>query len=267
MQLDLRRGALFDASALDYDRYRPGYPAEAIGTVVSLSGLKSSSRLLEIGCGTGKATVHFASRGFMIECVDPGQRLIALARHNCRRWPNVTFRNGSFESVHLEAQHYDLVYSAQAFHWVDPRIRLPKTAALLPANGSLALLYNYPGKAKDGVLRLLNEAIEEESDGRLEAWDYAAELTALKREIRACGLFRGIKLLRYRWTNRYSAEGYTGLFRTYSDFLSLSRRTQERVLHRIRMMIRANGGYIDRPYDCVLIHAHRNRVPRSPAPS
>ena len=257
MTIDRRRGALFEASAFDYDLYRPSYPLEVIREAVSLSNLRSSSRLLEIGCGTGKATLPFASRGFMIDCIDPGKRLIDFARQNCRAWPNASFTRGTFEEVRLEPRYYDLVYSAQAFHWVDPGIRLRKAADALVERGSLALLYNYPGKTKDRVVPLLNDAIEEASGGMLKAWDYGDEIADWTREIGSSGLFRGIRLLRHQWMQSYNAERYTGLFRTYSDFLSLPRPARRKVLQRIREVIQGNGGSLCRSYDCVLIHAQK----------
>jgi hypothetical protein len=45
--------AAFDDAALDFDRYRPGYPCEAIAALIDLSGLGAGSRLLEAG-GTVK---------------------------------------------------------------------------------------------------------------------------------------------------------------------------------------------------------------------
>ncbi len=258
VRVDRRRAGLFEASALDYDLYRPGYPFVVVSRIVSLARLRSSSRLLEVGCGTGKATVHFASRGFTIDCVDPGQRLIAFARHNCRAWQNVTFTRATFEEIPLEESRYDLVYSAQAFHWVDPEIRVAKAARLLRDGGSLALIYNYPGKVRDPVVQRLSEAIEEESGGKLKAWDYAQEVNDWRREIGATGLFGPVRVLEHRWKQDYSAEGYTGLFRTYSDFLSLPPRVRQRILRRIREFIRDNGGSICRWYDCVVVHARKS---------
>jgi SAM-dependent methyltransferase len=82
--VDIKRGKLFESSALDYDQFRPSYPDKIINELVSLSNLRSSSRLLEVGCGTGKATVRLAARGYLIDCVDPGKSLIAFAKRNCR---------------------------------------------------------------------------------------------------------------------------------------------------------------------------------------
>jgi SAM-dependent methyltransferase len=257
LKIDHRRGALFESAALDYDQYRPGYPNIIVNEVVSLSCLTSSSRLLEIGCGTGKATVQFASRGYMIDCIDPGRRLVSFAKRNCRSWPNATFNVGRFEEMDPGQVDYDLVLSAQAFHWVDPRVRLFKVTRLLKSGGSLALLYNYPGRKKDRVMEFLTDAIREESGGRLESWDYIEDVAGWKKEIADSGLFCHIGIVRHRWMYRYSAETYAGLFRTYSDFLSLPRSVQKRVLERMRGIILTNGGSVHRSYDSILIHARK----------
>ena len=48
-----------------YDRSRPGYPASLVDEVVSYAGLTAGDAVLEVGCGTGKATVPFAAREFV----------------------------------------------------------------------------------------------------------------------------------------------------------------------------------------------------------
>jgi hypothetical protein len=43
-----RRKESFDVAALDYARYRSGYPAEVVEDVVTASRLRPGSRVLEI---------------------------------------------------------------------------------------------------------------------------------------------------------------------------------------------------------------------------
>jgi len=57
---------IFDQAALDYDEVRPGYPEELIEDVISISDIPKDGRILEIGCGTGQATISFARRGYSI---------------------------------------------------------------------------------------------------------------------------------------------------------------------------------------------------------
>ena len=52
-----------------YDRARPVYPPDVFDDVVTLAGLGEGARVLEIGCGTGQATLPLAERGFEVTCI------------------------------------------------------------------------------------------------------------------------------------------------------------------------------------------------------
>ena len=80
---------IFDEAAPLYDEARPGYPDELFDDVVSLSGIPFEGRILEIGCGTGQATVPFARRGYHVLCIELGENMAALARRNLRMYPQV----------------------------------------------------------------------------------------------------------------------------------------------------------------------------------
>jgi SAM-dependent methyltransferase len=51
------RRTTFDAVADDYDRVRPGYLEQVLDDLVELAALSPGARLVEVGCGTGQATV------------------------------------------------------------------------------------------------------------------------------------------------------------------------------------------------------------------
>ena len=55
--MELRK--IFDEDVVNYDRYRPGYPEALFADVRAYAGLTADSRLLEIGVGTGQATLPF----------------------------------------------------------------------------------------------------------------------------------------------------------------------------------------------------------------
>src|SRR5437762_2398315 len=56
----------FDSTAERYDAARPAYPEELFDDLVDLTGLQPGARLLEVGCGTGKATLPLLRRGFSV---------------------------------------------------------------------------------------------------------------------------------------------------------------------------------------------------------
>ena len=77
-----RLSRTFDEDAELYDRARPGYPPELYDDLMDLVGAGPGSRVLEVGCGTGQATVPLAARGFRITAVEAGPNMAALARRN-----------------------------------------------------------------------------------------------------------------------------------------------------------------------------------------
>ena len=87
----------FDAGARLYDRFRPGYPEPLFEDLVQLSGIPEGGRILEIGPGTGLATMPLARRGFSILGLELGASMARLCRKNCREFPNVEILNVAFE--------------------------------------------------------------------------------------------------------------------------------------------------------------------------
>ncbi len=133
----------FGMIAEQYDAARPGYPAAVIDTVLAPFEAGTPLHVLEIGCGSGQATRLFAERGHDIVATDLSADLVATAQQRLAAFPNVRFATGAFEELALSDSAFDLVISAQAFHWIDPAVGLPKAARLLKPHGRLALFWNF----------------------------------------------------------------------------------------------------------------------------
>ena len=133
-------GEVFDSVAEDYDVVRQGYPAVLVDAAILRGGLASGSRVLEVGCGTGKLTEVLAAHHLNVDAVDPGPRMIELAKRRVGGNDDVRFHIGRFEDVALPEAAFDALFSATAFHWVDPHISWTKAASHLRPGGLLALL-------------------------------------------------------------------------------------------------------------------------------
>ena len=115
-----RYGQVFDEIAAEYDRHRPAYPDELIDQACRVAGIGSGDRVLEVGCGSGQLTRGLVARGLHVTALEPGQSLIALARQNLAGAGEVEFVNAQFEEALLPRERFAAVFSASAFHWVDP---------------------------------------------------------------------------------------------------------------------------------------------------
>ena len=133
-------GKVFDEIAIDYHRHRPGYPDKLIDYACEIAGLESGDRVLELGCGSGQLTRALVARGFRVTALEPGEQLIALAKQNAKGPGIAEFVHAKFEAAVLPKGHYKAVFSASAFHWIDPDVSWQKAAELLIPGGIFALI-------------------------------------------------------------------------------------------------------------------------------
>jgi SAM-dependent methyltransferase len=132
-------GETFNTVASIYDAQRTGYPEALFDDLLEICRLEPDHRVLEVGCGTGQATVGFAARGLRVVAIDPGDRLLDVARPKFVEFPNVQFEIGSFEDWPLGERTFHLVAAAQSWHWVRPEVGFEKASRALSLGGHLAI--------------------------------------------------------------------------------------------------------------------------------
>ncbi|MFZ1996994.1 MAG: class I SAM-dependent methyltransferase, partial [Solirubrobacteraceae bacterium] len=132
------RRLVFGEVAELYDRHRPTYPPALIDDLIAAAGLDGSQPVLEVGAGTGKATVLFAVRGIPVVAVEPSAEMAAVAGRNGGRFAHVEIEQSDFETWDPRARRFPLVFSAQAWHWVTPAVGRVKARDVLLPRGILA---------------------------------------------------------------------------------------------------------------------------------
>ena len=91
-----------------------------------------SSRVIEIGCGTGLFTAAFAQSGADIVAVDISRDLLEIAAQ--RNLTNVRFVGKNFEDCELEGP-FDAAIGSSVLHHLDIERALPKIFSLLKPGG------------------------------------------------------------------------------------------------------------------------------------
>ncbi|MDJ0769001.1 MAG: class I SAM-dependent methyltransferase [Ilumatobacter sp.] len=129
----------FGADAERYDRTRPGYP-EAL--VDWLTG-DTPGRAVDVGCGTGQLSRLLRDAGWNVVGVEIDPRMADVARGH-----GIDVQVAAFEEWSGTGP-FDLVTSAQAWHWIDPAIGYDKAASLLRPGGRLAMIWNSYGYDAD----------------------------------------------------------------------------------------------------------------------
>lgn len=144
-------GRLFDEVPDLYDRVRPGYPPEAIADLVAITDLPDRARILEVGCGTGQATVPLAELGHDITAVEPGAGLARLTRARVASFPDVDIEISTFEDWDPRGRRFDLLVAAASWHWVDPSIGWRRAHDILRPGGWMAILGNAVVRPPDAL--------------------------------------------------------------------------------------------------------------------
>ena len=134
---DLRAG--FDRAAEDYQRTRPVCPPALFDDLIALAGLESGDRVLEIGCGTGQATLPLAERGLAVTAVELGAELAAIARLRLAAFPAAEVMTSAFEEWPPRGAPFDAVVAVSSLHWIDPHLRYAKPHELLRPGGAMAV--------------------------------------------------------------------------------------------------------------------------------
>lgn len=254
----------FDQVPVLYDRSRPTYPTQMFDDLVALARLPEAARLIEIGCGTGQATLPLAERGYSITCVELGEQLAAVARAKLLRFPAVEVVNADFETWQPERGGFDAVLAFTAIHWIAPDVRYTKAASLLRDHGMLGVVateHVLPPNGDDFFLDVQEdyEAIVPDDPATKAGGPRPPDtIPDLSGEISASGRFRDVASRRYVWDVVYTAQGYIDVLNTYSNHRALDDDTRDRLLTRIRNRIEArSGGQVRKTYLAMLNVAER----------
>jgi SAM-dependent methyltransferase len=232
----------FEQVAEPYDRARPCYPAPLFDELAALVPLAGGARILEIGPGTGQATLALAERGFRITSVELGAQLAAVARCKLSAFPDVAVINADFETWQAPRADFDAVVSFTAFHWIDPAVKFEKSASLIRDGGALAVVETEHVMPPDGDA-IFAEMQEDYGavlpDVKAEGPRHPDAIGDLCTEIEASGFFRDALSRQHLWDVIYTADEYIAVLDTYSPHRALDDTTRKRLHDRIRSRIEA----------------------------
>jgi SAM-dependent methyltransferase len=248
-----RRRLSFGAVADRYDEARPSYPPALVDEAIAFAGVEPPDRLLEVGAGTGKATVLFAAKGFDVLGIEPSAEMARLARRNCAAYPGVRIEETDFESWSEEPAAFGLLFSAQAWHWVAPEAGYEKARSALRTGGALATFWTFPAWEecalreelaaaydRSGVVVSADDALGPRGEIRASVTDRDARLAA------AAG-FADPERRTYRWNLAYTTARYIRLMGTHSTYAVLDEEAQGTLFAAVAAVIDRHGGALTLP--------------------
>ena len=236
-----------------YDRHRPTYPEALIDDLAAR--VSDGARALEVGAGTGKATRLMAGRGVPVLAIEPSAEMARIARATCAAFPTVTVVESDFEAFDPSGEAFGLLYSAQAWHWIDPARRYALARAALASGATLAVFWNRPAWRDSPLRTALSALYREVAPEMMPSGPLHPDNPSPDREIdegwaadiaAATGL-ADPQTREYRWSLGYDAEGFAGMLGTVSEVRLLDPATRDRLLDGVRTTIAAHGDELMMP--------------------
>lgn len=257
------RRLAFGGIAELYDEARPSYPAALVEDVIAFAGAKAGDWAIEVGAGTGKATVQFAARGLRIVALEPSAEMARILRTKTRG-ASVMVEHTEYERW-VPDHDFRLLYSAQAWHWIAPEIRYARAAELLRPGGGLAVFWNRPrwegcayrGELAEAYRRTAPELGPGVGPGPMHPGVEAKQewWSDWSRELEAAPGFADAEVRSYIWEERYTTDAYVRLLQTHSDHIVLDEAVRRALLEAVADVIDRHGGVLELEYATTLAMA------------
>jgi SAM-dependent methyltransferase len=126
----------------NYSKYRPGYPSAVLSLLKSECGLTKSSKIADIGSGTGLSAKLFLENDNTVFGVEPNDSMRAQGEALLKGYPNFVSVFGTAESTTLESASFDFITAGQAFHWFDQERARKEFVRIMKPEGWIALMWN-----------------------------------------------------------------------------------------------------------------------------
>ncbi len=245
------RAESFGAIAPLYDRYRPQYPPTLVDALLA----DNPQDVLDVGCGTGIAARLLADRGCTVLGVEIDARMAELARGK-----GIEVEVAPFEAWEDAGRRFDLVSSAQAWHWIEPRAGALKAASVLRPGGRIALFWNLgdPPQAVRERIEPIYARLEPELQG------FSGVLGTRRQRDRHTlegltdsGCFGPPESIGFPWRTVYETVDWLALVATHSNHQALPPARRQRLLDAVGRAIDELGGGFEMPYETVLVTAPR----------
>jgi SAM-dependent methyltransferase len=253
----------FGQIAAEYDRVRPGYPDELIDAVIEYGRADPLLPALDIGAGTGQATVQFAARGLRVTALEPSAEMVQIAnRKFLDGGLDAEGMVGEFETAPLAPESFGLIYAATSWHWLDQETCFGLAARAIAPGGTLAVLSTWPLWRRTALRAALDE-VYVHSGAPLSQMgpmcpvepDPGALAAEWMTQTGATGKLGDQQGKLAAWSITYTAQGYTDLLGTYGDHIGLDEPLRDRLFDGIRRTIDGAGGTIEVAYATLLLLA------------
>jgi SAM-dependent methyltransferase len=166
----------------------------------------------------------------------------------------------AFEDWPIERAAFDLLLSAQAFHWIDPAPGLARAAEALKPQGAIALVWHLDRSEHTDFYQATQPLYERflPSDAQRDHVD-PLEQQAMRYHdaLSRSHAFAGLSTVRHRWQRQYTGPQFLKLLRTFSNHQALPEPAKTQFFEGVAAELARFGNVVTRHYETLLLVAHK----------
>lgn len=245
-----QQSQVFGEVAEIYHLYRPGYPKSLFEWILTTCEPSTTELVVDIGCGTGKASGPLLRHGFEILGLEPDPEMARIAAREFKEFDLFSVEEYAFEDWPNMDRKVGLLIAGQSWHWTNPELRFQRAASILQPEGWLCVFWNRPDYDKKPfdaeVDRIYAELVPEFDNNlssvRLPGSKAAITADSPTEEINMSGLFDPVQELQIGWEIEISTHHHIQNLRTQSDHRMLEPGLRDELFRQISEAINACGG-------------------------
>jgi SAM-dependent methyltransferase len=242
-----------------YDAGRSAHLPEFVGETLARLGVRAAvgtgAPRLEVGAGTGQLTAALLADGSAVVAIEPCEPMadrlrqnlaasVSAGRLDVRCQPFESLEPASFEPASFEP--FSQIWSADAWHWIDPGVGYRLAGQLLGPAGILICTWGYPMLTDHDLQRRLNQVYTRLAPDLVRDPDtHIADLEPLLAEGRAEIIGSGEMSVVDYWAQttdaEMTAEQYADLQLSFANVANMAAGEQAELSSDIRAVLAAAG--------------------------
>lgn len=219
------------------------YVSQLYEDILSCVHLDHTKKALEIGIGMGQATRPILDTGCMLTAVEQDESMSAICKELFADVPAFSVVTSKFEDFEGEAESFDLIYSASAFHEVDQAVGYTKAFALLKSGGVFVRFSNHAMRdiARPNLSAALQKLYSIYLPRTGTPRPYKEAQAQKRAELALKYGFIDVSAKRYYRTRTYTTEEFLAYLTTDADHLVLSETKRAAFFNEIRKTLARYG--------------------------
>ncbi|MGL9621717.1 class I SAM-dependent methyltransferase [Bradyrhizobium sp. U531] len=243
-----------------YARHITPFSDEIFRSLVRVCRLSSSSRVLDLGAGTGLFSIPLARSVRYVLSVDPCDEMLHEGRRKAEALGvnNIEFLVSRSEDLNEAASSFDIATIANSFNWMDrPRV-LGKLARTLRPDGCIAIINSEYEESEPGGWRdAMWSAVQEFWKGSLPAGPAFPPLKVSDRSVLRASDFSEIIELRHSFERHRDIDDVLGYLHSMSmgtpHVLGARREEFTTRIRRLLLSYSPSGPFVERGHVTTLL--------------